>query len=247
MPIDKKINLFPIKKNNYLKITDKESLEKSYQLIWKATEVMVAEGKAPKSSPNFQHHAVPLICNISELDISILKKIVDVKYHLKKSFKNISFVPDNIFHLSIFIVIYDIPLNEYNPKKHDINNKIIAEIEEILKNTKPIEIDFSGVNLGPDGGSFIEGHVKNDEIFNVRKKLENNFPNKKRRTPLVHISLGRIVENISKEEFAHLYNEIKKMRKLKFGITTIKNCRLVTVKDRFGYERDKKEFLLDSN
>jgi hypothetical protein len=99
-------------------------------------------------------------------------------------------------------------------------------------------LDFRGLNLMPDGVLIIEGHALNDELFRMRERAKDMFPDSPAKE-IASITLGRLARQPTPQEWNDLIAWVAERRNLEFGKATLKNSILVAMSNYSGSQLDE--------
>ncbi|MBI4982856.1 MAG: NUDIX domain-containing protein [Candidatus Omnitrophica bacterium] len=119
-------------------------------------------------------------------------------------------------------------------------------VKQVLLNLDRIVIRVQGINMGTNGAIFAEGHVDDDNIFMLRNRLDVMFPNEKRTSRVLHISLLRVCDTITPKQFKDIYNKVFNLRNKYFGTVVVNNPMLLETLDRWGFNQGRK-IIIDLN
>ena len=231
-------------KQKILVVKDKGTLENVYKIIWDATTGMIQQGRVPEPLQNRRQYAVSIVAELSFLNSEMGEKLEAIASNLKSVCPSLSVLSKELLHFTLFVIVYDIPLAEITEQTPRLDIQMVNTVSNIFNSIDLVTVQFEGVNLGPDGGVFVQGHVQEDTIFELRNKLSDEFPDEKRRSPLVHMTLGRIASPVDIEEFKKLYDEIEGLRNMDFGRVDVRCARIIADTDRFGTDREDKSYLV---
>ena len=85
-----------------------------------------------------------------------------------------------------------------------------------MQEIKSIEITFDGLQIHRDGCIVLRGFDRNFKFQNLRKEIQENFPEiPRKQSNLVHVPLGRLLFNINKSislKLIELFNTIKQSK-----------------------------------
>src|SRR5208283_4976652 len=146
--------------------------------------------------------------------------------------------PDNLLHTTFFVPFFDRPIDSLPEGYQRLTPELAAEYRQhVLEGIdgRPLRYIFKGINMGPDGGVFVEGHVVDETVFEARKHLALQYSDERRPTPMLHISLARVTSEITPQRFRNLYGFIGGLRDLDIGEITVKNVLLLEGFDKFGF------------
>lgn len=128
----------------------------------------------------------------------------------------------------------------------------IEKMKSIVESFPVFKFQIKNINLTPGGVIIAEGYVDTAVPFDIRKELRSAFdflPLKKRRFEILHITLGRFLEQIAPQEYRKLIEVIQNYRNFKIGEFEVKDLLLAHIRT-YGLEKrfreDDKKFLLGS-
>ncbi|MCX5701158.1 MAG: selenide, water dikinase SelD [Candidatus Omnitrophica bacterium] len=220
-----------------LRVTDVSSLEHAYTSIWDTTTAMVASGKVPgKVTRQGPEYGVASIIPLSEFPGELVACLSKIMEELKRDFPELTITPVELLHSTLF----DIVPSSSDESAANLNLEHVRKFTDTVSSSvKAGQIKYSirGLSLGPDGGIFAQGHVADEKVFGLRDSLDKTFPDSRRETPFLHITLARITTPISPERFKALYDRIAQSRNTELGAIAITRFALLQRYDNFGFKR----------
>lgn len=76
----------------------------------------------------------------------------------------------------------------------------ISKAEKIINSHKSLSIIFRGILLTSDGSLLLKGHIKNEDLLNIRIRLKNEIEGITQHAPdIIHIKLAQILTELSPE------------------------------------------------
>ncbi|HNW40114.1 MAG TPA: UTP--glucose-1-phosphate uridylyltransferase, partial [Candidatus Omnitrophota bacterium] len=219
-----------------LVIADSVSLEQAYEKIWQATTDLVARGQAPQPLQNKDFYNIACVVPVSEFPEEMIKELERIKAELRSDYPELEFVTRAELHLSIF----DIPIADPEASALKFTPEWIEQFKQKVASqvkSGELKVTFKGVSLGPDGGIFLQGHVEDNGIFDLRKYLTQQYIGPLTRTPLVHMTLARLVQPVTPARFSGLYETIRQYRELALGEMAVSNFSIFECYDKFGARR----------
>ncbi|MBU1999005.1 MAG: glycogen/starch synthase, partial [Candidatus Omnitrophica bacterium] len=226
--------------NNYQVIDNKINLESVYESIWQDSGVMVAAQGAPKPLVNYSELDISLIATIPDFSHELIERLYDLASTIKGDGPFFSITPKNLIHTTLFIFTPSIIKLHQTTLFSDANNQIVKGINELLKEVGSITVNIKGINIGTNGAIFAQGRVVDEKLFELRRGFDLLCSSVERRSRPLHISLLRISDQISPEEFKRLYEIVSELREIYFGTVVIRYPKLIEVFDRWGFAQGKK-------
>ncbi|MCD6539502.1 MAG: glycogen/starch synthase, partial [Candidatus Omnitrophica bacterium] len=226
-----------------IRVASKEELEKAYEEIWTSTERLISSYRVPSFVNNENVYYITSVIPFSEFPKPLkrnLRKIID---DLKNEFPEFYFLSEELIHTTVFVLVFERPLDKNYLGKPRLTLQMAREyrrhiIERI--GSKEIRYIFRGVNLTPDGTIIVQGYVDDNTIFELRRYLEEAYPDDtgRRKTPLLHITLARLIRPISYESFYKLFKKIEgKYRDYEIGEFIVSKLLLFEGYDKFSIIR----------
>ncbi|MFA5287546.1 MAG: phosphotransferase, partial [Candidatus Omnitrophota bacterium] len=222
----------------YFDVRNSLDLEKAYANIWQACGKMVRTGGAPKLLENYPVADASLI---TVLNAALQEKLSEVSFVLNRAFPWLCITQESLLHNSLFVFghgqVGEVDIDRY------FNPESLQVIERIFKRHTPISMELKGVNLATNGGVFVEGHLTEEALFELRADMAVAFPVQDRPTPLAQFTIGRVNQDISGCDFSRLYQAIAKLRNHSFGSIEVDQAVLVEVQDKFGFDWVRQEVI----
>ncbi|MFH1397502.1 MAG: glycogen/starch synthase, partial [Candidatus Omnitrophota bacterium] len=230
----------------FKKITNSRELEEAYESVWEKTTDMVAKNQAPGPFKKKDIYYITCVIPVTEFSAEMKNKLNNIRNILKEEFPELEFLPEGLLHSTVFVPVYDIPYKieeelgkiELSYPVSEMAQGFKANLIGMLKGKK-LKYNFKGLNLGPDGAIFVQGHVEDETVFDLRKALGDIYVNKDRKTPFLHISFARITKPITPAQFKRLYERVKESRNLELSEVIVSTLLLFSGKDIAGLHRIK--------
>jgi len=225
-------------------VLDVKSLQSIYKKIWAATTRMITSYEAPPPLNDSEVHSITLAAVSSAFGVDLMKKLDDLETAAKVIVPDLSSVPAGLRHFTIFPIILDWPENfSFDVLTPAQIEKIQRTIDEVVAEHGPIRIRLKGLNLGPDGGLFVQGvpveslkAPEKDSLYVLRQRLADLFPDIYRREFLAHITLLRpnSKRTLTPDEFRKLYAWVEGHRADDLGELVVDRMVLRKTETRFG-------------
>ncbi|MFA5091001.1 MAG: DUF4922 domain-containing protein, partial [Candidatus Omnitrophota bacterium] len=236
---EKDMVILPEEKQGLIDVVDIASLEKAYNSIWEGATAMVEKGEAPKPLENHKEYDVSLIATAPDFPVELSDRLYAIAEDLKRIFPGLALTPKELIHMTIFVFVTGLPLERIQDAQYGFSEEMAEHAKKALEGIGPIVLKIKGINMGTKGTIFAEVHVDDNRIFELHRRLSGLYPNEHRLSRVLNISLARISEAITPEQFRELYNQVAKLRNVHFGEVVINNPLLLEVNDRWGFNQSK--------
>ncbi|RKY34836.1 MAG: hypothetical protein DRP78_06085 [Candidatus Omnitrophota bacterium] len=138
-------------------------------------------------------------------------------------------------HLSIQAIKSFANKSEMN--QSEIENQMRV-FQKIAEETPEFEIEFKGINVGKDGGIFVQGYVSDTTLIDLRGRIREKFGIIYKYPVIVHISLGRVENGLTETEYQNLIKLIEQSKNMPFGKVKVKNLKFIKAFDSQGQEKE---------
>jgi len=223
-------------------VVGRDSLEEAYRTVWQVTTDMVGAGKVPQ--PIVINDKIYFHCcfvALKHFPQVLRRRISQIQGELADEFEELHVMPLDLMHTTVFIRLFDIPIETVTPDDYltdEVSDQFRRDLIAGL-NGRQLIYTFRGINLGPDGAGFYEGHVDDNTVFDLRDYLGRQYPDPKRKKSFLHMSSLRVVKPISVDRFRKLYSLIEGYRDKEFGRVVVSKLVLAEGFDNFGLNRGK--------
>jgi starch synthase len=205
-------------------VNNSGELEEAYASVWKKTTEMVSNNQAPGLFKKKMFYYITCVIPVSEFPKEMKDRLSVIRESLGKEFTELEFTPEKVLHSTVFVPVYDIPYETQDELEKLESSYLVRKMASEFRTNlldilsgRGLKYNFEGLNLGPDGAIFVQGHVEDETVFELRRELGERYVDEGRRTPFLHISFGRVIGSIEPEQFRKLYERIKEYREEQFG------------------------------
>jgi len=217
------LGIVKVPPTRFLPIENRERLENAYTSTWEASSRLVESGKLPHPQVDWEVHAISMVTGRNDFTTHLNRQLDGLSRELLELNPDLAakflVVPRGERHVSLFS-----PVRDWLGSAFDFSAMTKTQrrnIQSILDRYGPISIHLKGLNLGPDGTIFVEGHVDDNRLFELKKELADLFPDVFRRSHLLHITLARNVHGLTDNELSLIYQWIAQHRRMSLGTITV--------------------------
>ena len=168
---------------------------------------------------------LPLICVWPIMEYSggesLLAKLSPIKNRINKILgeDNVSWGDTDNLHSTIYSVVKTPTANAMEKADKD-KDVIQSKAKELLAAAEAYRINFNRIMVGSDGTIFVVGYVYDNKLTVLRNGLKREIP-QGHRTNIVHITLGRIINNPSVAAQAELKEFVRRYRDIYLNTITV--------------------------
>lgn len=194
-----------------------------YDKIRGETRRLMDEGRMPTpfATPT---DLFSLILVAADLSNTLRDELTHCQADIQRIAPWMSLMTPEMLHVTLFPLYIDQPGATYTNGSKEKRLSDAQTLATIASKYLPLDFEFKGINITPDGTIIVQGDDKAGKIDRMRAELHAALPNPGRRPPnLVHITLGRYKTGVVVEEFKKLVDWVELQKDRSFSSLQVKN------------------------